>query len=73
MFKIFNKPMKKSYTLHTEIPLYSKESLEPQQTMNTEKDIFLPGKHVIQNLINYSKSLNIIKSQSIGSFGLISN
>jgi hypothetical protein len=43
------------------------------QAKKIEEDNLLPGKHIIQNLINYSKSLNIIKLQSIGTFGLISN
>jgi hypothetical protein len=65
--------MKKSYTFHADNLLYTQKLFPVNQSINYDEDKFLPGKHIIQNLINYSKSLNIIKLQSIGTFGLISN
>ena len=65
--------MKKSYILHADNLFFAKNSFPVNQLKNVEEDNFLPGKHIIQSLINYSKSLNIIKLQSIGTFGLISN
>ncbi|MFZ4400442.1 MAG: hypothetical protein ACOYO1_10440 [Bacteroidales bacterium] len=66
--------MKKSYTLHSDNLFYTEKSL-PVKPLNNNinEDQLLPGKHIIQNLINYSKSLSIIKFQSIGTFGFISN
>ncbi|NVN95904.1 MAG: hypothetical protein HXX18_11530 [Bacteroidetes bacterium] len=65
--------MKKSYTLNPDNLFNTEKSFPMKSVKNIEEDNFLPGKHIIQNLINYSKSLNIIKLQSIGTFGLISN
>ncbi|MCX6231339.1 MAG: hypothetical protein NTZ33_07335 [Bacteroidetes bacterium] len=65
--------MKKSYTLHAENLLNTNKSIQLHNLINSEMDNTIPGKHIIQNLINYSKSLNIIKFQSIGCFGIIAN
>ena len=65
--------MKKSYTLQSTNLLNTKKLFSENQSKNNEEDNLLPGKHIIQNLINYSKSLNIVKSKSIGTFGLNSN
>jgi len=65
--------MKKSYTLDADNLSYNQKLFPVNQSKNIDEDKFLPGKQIIQNLINYSKSLNIIKLQSIGTFGLISN
>jgi hypothetical protein len=65
--------MKKSYTFHSDNLFFTKKSFSVNPSKNIEGDSLLPGKHIIQNLINYSKSLNVIKLQSIGTFGLISN
>ncbi len=64
--------MKKSYTLHVDNLFFTPQSFSLHQSKN-EEDTLIPSKQIIQNLINYSKSLNIIKLQSIGTFGLISN
>ena len=53
--------MKKSYTLHSNNLLYNQNMFSVNQAKKIEEDNLLPGKHIIQNLINYSKSLNIIK------------
>ncbi len=65
--------MKKSYTFHSDNLFLSQKSFPANKSNGIEEEGILPGKHVIKNLINYSKSLDIIKSQSIGTFGLISN
>ncbi|MEI6696255.1 MAG: hypothetical protein WCO13_09310 [Bacteroidota bacterium] len=64
--------MKKSYTFHADNLSFTQKSL-PVNTTKFAEDQLLPGKHIIQNLINYSKSLNIIKLQSIGTFAYLSN
>lgn len=71
---MFTKPMKKSYTFNADnLSLNQKMFPLTNSIKNKEEENFLPGKHIIENLINYSKSLNIIKLQTIGTFGLISN
>jgi hypothetical protein len=65
--------MKKSYTFDVENLSFIPNSFQVDKSKHNIIDNHLPGKHVIQNLINYSKSLNIIKLDSIGTFGLISN
>jgi len=65
--------MKKSYTFDADYLSFSQKSFAVNKVKNIEENNYLPGKHIMQNLINYSKSLNIIKLHSIGTFGLISN
>ncbi len=65
--------MKKSYTFHADNLSFTQKSIPVKATKFPEEDHLIPGKQIIQNLINYSKSLNIIKLQSIGTFAYLSN
>ncbi len=65
--------MKKSYTFDVNNLSFSQKSIIVNKVKFIDINNNLPGKHIMLNLINYSKSLNIIKLQSIGTFGLISN
>lgn len=58
--------MKKSYFF------YFEKFSSSNKTQKFENDM-LPGKQIIQNLINYSKALDIINLQSIGKIGILAN
>jgi hypothetical protein len=62
--------MKKKYNVFSHPFLNSSDNLA--ELSNAYKDE-IPSKRVIQNIINYSKSLSVINLKNIGKIGLIIN
>ena len=65
--------MKKSYTFNLSNSNNSNNSNNNIRDFDKNEQEFLPGKHIIRNLINFSKSLGVFNSVTIGTFGLINN
>ncbi len=65
--------MKKSYTFDFSDSLKNDNTNNKIKVNNMNEEELIPGKHIIRNLINFSKSLGVFNSMSIGSFGLINN
>ncbi len=64
--------MKKSYFLNVDNFTVSKKNMYEIKNQKNHLDL-LPSKQIIQNLINYSKSLDVINLHSLGKIGLLSN
>jgi len=64
--------MKKHYTFNFSDSDKNKNSNNIKDFDKNEEEL-MPGKHIIRNLINFSKSLGVFNSVTIGSFGLINN
>lgn len=63
--------MKKSYLLYADNVSVSNNTFKTKN--NQTENMMLPGKHIIQNLINYSKSLDVIDLKLIGKIGVLAN
>ena len=63
--------MRKDYTLHSADQLFDKITSDKNIDVNNSKNI--PRKFIIQNILNYSKSLQIVKFKTLGNISLISN
>ncbi len=64
--------MKKCYLLYADNLSVSNNTFKTRNNFQNE-NAMLPGKHIIQNLINYSKSLDIIDLKCIGKIGVLAN
>ncbi len=62
--------MKKCYTFN-----FSDSDKNKNNNNNFDKNEqdLIPGQHIIRNLINFSKSLGVMNSISIGTFSIINN
>jgi hypothetical protein len=64
--------MKKSYFFYVEKVLVGKNVISKVPHNNCENNV-VPSKQIIQNLINYSKSLDIINLKTLGKVGILYN
>lgn len=67
--------MKKSYSLYNSELINSETKKIDNSLFNnhTKKMNISPSKEVINNILNYSKALNMVKVKTIGYAGLIMN
>jgi hypothetical protein len=63
-------PMKQSATIENEMMLFV-NSLTGSKSLNEKSS--LPGKHVIKNIMNYARSLQVLKSKSGDPIVLVGN
>jgi hypothetical protein len=63
--------MKKSYLFYADNVSVSNNTFKAKNNQN--ENMMLPRKHIIQNLINYSKSLDVIDLKLIGKIGILAN
>lgn len=64
--------MKKSYLLYADNLSVSVKTFKNNSNTKKENEM-LPGKHIIKNLINYSKSLDVLDLKTIGKTALLAN
>ncbi len=62
--------MKKKYNVFSHPFLYTNDNLAKQLRNNKDE---IPSSRVIENILNYSKSLTILNLKNIGKIGLIIN
>jgi hypothetical protein len=64
--------MKKSYLFYVDKVLVGNKFIAKVSQNNSETNL-VPSKQIIQNLINYSKSLDIINLKALGKVGVLYN
>lgn len=64
--------MKKCYLLYADNLSVSIKTFKNISNTKKENEM-LPGKHIIKNLINYSKSLDVLDLKTIGKTALLTN
>lgn len=64
--------MKKSYLFYVDNVSDNKKNMYKADNHKNDIDL-LPSKRIIQNLINYSKSLDIINLKTLGKIGILAN
>jgi hypothetical protein len=65
-------PMKRHATLFSLNPIVSKENSFSSEFRKNRKEVS-PSESVIRNLMNYSKALNVLKTQDSGIIHLVMN
>jgi hypothetical protein len=66
-----NVPMKQSTTIENEMMMYLRQTLTDSKCSNEKSS--LPGKQVVNNIMNYARSLQVLKSKTADTIFLIGN
>ena len=65
--------MNKSYTFNFSNSNNNDKSRNNLNNFKLSEEELIPGKHIIRNLINFSMSLGVFNSTSIGNINIINN